>query len=78
MALLVIFGVDNSSPFHTDNLKHDFSVLDEGPIGEINGNVGTEEKKFSITFNKANTKFYQQIGKAGLWTDGLDAWTLDA
>ena len=30
--IVVIFGVDNSSPSHTDNLKNDFLILGEEDI----------------------------------------------
>ena len=51
------FGVDNSSSSHIGNPKLNFLVLGEGPTGGINGSVGAAEKRFSINFTKANTKF---------------------
>ena len=45
---VVIFGVDDSSSFHTDNQKNDFLILGEGD---------TTEKKFSINLSKTKTKF---------------------
>ena len=33
----IIFGVNNSSSSHTDNLKNDFLVLREGTTDDING-----------------------------------------
>ena len=51
---VVIFGVDNSSSSHADNRKNNFFVLDEGPTY---GRFGSPEKKFSINFTKANSKF---------------------
>ena len=53
----VIFCVDNSSSSHADNRKNDFLLLREGDIFCINGSFGVPEKKFSINFSKANTKF---------------------
>ena len=53
----VIFGVDNSSSSHDDNRKNNFLVLGEGPTYGINGTSGSPEKKFSINFSRANTKF---------------------
>ena len=53
----MIFGVDNSSSSHSDNRKNNFLKLDEGPNYGINGSFGAPEKKFSINFIKANTKF---------------------
>ena len=32
-------------------------VLGEGPTYAINGSSGSPEKKFNISFSKANTKF---------------------
>ena len=32
-------------------------MLGEGPTDDINGSIGTAEKKLSINFSKANTKF---------------------
>ena len=41
---IIIFGVDSSSS-HTDNLKNDFLILDEGPTFGINGSFGGSQKK---------------------------------
>ena len=54
---VLIFAVDNSSSSHTDNLQNNFLILGEGDIFGINGSFGAPEKKFTINFNKANTKF---------------------
>ena len=54
---VIIFGVDNSSSSHTDNHKNNFLVLGEGTTYDINGSFGAAEKKFSINFTKARTKF---------------------
>ena len=54
---VIIFGVDNSSSSHVDNLKNDFLILGLGPTYGINGSFGSPEKKFSINFTKTNTKF---------------------
>ena len=40
-----------------NNFKNNFLVLDEGLTLGINGRFGSLEKKFSINFSKANTKF---------------------
>ena len=53
----IIFGVDNSSSSHSDNCKNNFLILGEGPTYCINGIFGSPEKKFSMNFIKANTKF---------------------
>ena len=54
---IIIFGVGNSSSSHTDTCKNNFLVLGGGPTDDINDNIGAEEKKFSIKFSKAMTKF---------------------
>ena len=55
--LEIIFSVDNSSLSLDDNLKNDFLVLDERDLFGINGSFGAPEKKSSINFKEANTKF---------------------
>ena len=55
--VIIIFSVDSSSLSHADNYKNNFLVLGEGPSFGINGRFGSPEKKFSINFSKANTKF---------------------
>ena len=50
---VIIFGVDNSLSYHSDNHKKIFL----GPTFGINGSFGSPEKEFSIYFSKANTKF---------------------
>ena len=54
---VITFGVDNSSSFHFDNRKKKILVLGESSTFELNGSFGSPEKKFSINFTKANTKF---------------------
>ena len=54
---VIIFGVDNSSSSHVDNCKNNFLILGEGPTYGINGSFGSPEKKLSINFTEANTKF---------------------
>ena len=53
----IIFGVYNILSFHADNFKNKFLMLGEGPTFGISGNFGSPEKKFSINFSKASTKF---------------------
>ena len=36
---VVIFGVDDRSPFHTENRKNNFLILGEGPTQGINDNI---------------------------------------
>ena len=47
---VIMYGVDNSSSFHTDNLQNDFLILGERSFG-------APEKKFSINFTKSKIKF---------------------
>ena len=42
---LIIFGVDNSSSFHSDTHRNNFLVLGEGPTSRINRKFGSAEKK---------------------------------
>ena len=58
---VTIFGVDNSSSSHADNCKNIFLVLGEEPTDGIIDSIGTAEKKFSINFTKAKTKFYLSL-----------------
>ena len=52
----VFFVVDNSSSSHVDNCKNNFLVLGEGPTDDINGTIGTAEKKIGINFIKKKEK----------------------
>ena len=54
---VIIFGVDNSLSSHADNLKNNFLILDEGDTFGTNGSFGAPEKKLSISFSKASTRF---------------------
>ena len=56
---VVIYGVDNSLSSHTDNGKSNFLMLGEVPTDDMNGSVGTAEKKFSINFRKE--KFFLSL-----------------
>ena len=49
----------SSSP-HIYNPKKNL-LLSKGPTEGINGSVGAADKKFSINFKKANTKFFLKI-----------------
>ena len=42
---------------HFDNRRNNFLVQGEGSTFGINGSFGSPEKKFSINFSKASTKF---------------------
>ena len=54
---VVIFGADNSSSTHAENRINNFLLLGERSIYDVNERFGAPEKKFSINFNKAKTKF---------------------
>ena len=41
---ILMFGVDNSSSSHTDNLKNNFLVLGKGPTKGIYDSTGALEK----------------------------------
>ena len=58
---VVIFAVDNSSGSHSDNRKNNFFILGEVIICGINGRFGLPEKRFSINFTKASTKFWLSL-----------------
>ena len=53
----IIFVVDNSSSSYVDNLKNNILILGKVPNFRINGRFSSAEKKFSINFTKANTKY---------------------
>ena len=55
---MVIFGIDNISLSHADNCKSKFLVFAEGDTSGINWTFGAWEKKFSINFSEAKTKFF--------------------
>ena len=42
---VIIFGVDDSSSSHTNNLKNNFSILGEGDTFGVNGSFSAPEKK---------------------------------
>ena len=48
---IVIFGVNDSSS------SHSVKVLGEGPTSGINSSFSSPQRKFSINFTDANTKF---------------------
>ena len=53
---VIISGVDDSLSSHSDNCKNNFVTV-EGLTFGVNGKFGSPEKKNSINFTKANTKF---------------------
>ena len=79
----IIFGVDNSSSSHTDNLKNNFLILGEGgDTFGINGSFGAPENKFSINFSKPNTKFclslHYDADNSYLFVDGNEIFKFKA
>ena len=58
---IIICGVDNSPSSHADNLINNFLILGEGDSFGINGSFDAPEKKLSINFSKANTKFWLSL-----------------
>ena len=54
---VVIFVVDNSSSFYTDNRKNNFLVLGERPTDDINNSTGAAEKKLRLTLLKQIQNF---------------------
>ena len=55
--MLITFYADRSRLSHADNSRNNILALGKGPTNDINDSVGATEKKFSIDFGKANTKF---------------------
>ena len=53
---VIIFGVDMSSPPHTDDKKKDILILRKDPT-QGSKHTLTAEKLYSINFTKKNTKF---------------------
>ena len=54
---ITIFGIDNSSLSHTDNLKNDFLILGERDSFGIKRSFGAPGKKINMNFSKSKTKF---------------------
>ena len=54
---VIIFGVDNKSSSHTNNLKNDFLILVEGPTFGINGSFGASEKNLTLILVKQRQNF---------------------
>ena len=49
---IIIFGVNNSSLFHSDNCKNNFLILDEGLTFEINGSFDHQRKSLILILEK--------------------------
>ena len=54
--VIMIYGVDNSSSSHTDNLKDDFQILDEVDTLSLKWKLWYTKKKKN-NFSKANITF---------------------
>ena len=46
---VAIFGVDNSSSYHSDNLKNNFLELGDGDTSGIHENFGAPEKSLVLS-----------------------------
>ena len=57
LEIAVIFSVDNSLSFHTDNRKNNFWVSGEKPTDLINHNTGAAEKKIVLNLVSQRQKF---------------------
>ena len=55
--IIISLSINNSLSCHSDNRKNNFLILGESRTYGINESFGSLEKKFSINFTKANTKF---------------------
>ena len=55
--IVLIFGFDNSSSYHTDDRKNNLLILGEWNTFGLNGSFGAPEKKFSINFCKEKANF---------------------
>ena len=76
---LIIFGVDNSSSSHTNNLKNNFLISCERDTFSINGSFGAPEKKFSINFSKANINFlYYNADNSYMFVNGKQIFKFKA
>ena len=49
---VIIFGVDNGSWSHSNNLKNNFSIFGEGPTFGINKNFVASKKKLMLILVK--------------------------
>ena len=58
---VAILGTENILSSHADNSKNYCLMLGESPTCGINGSFGSPDKKFSIKFSKANTKFFLSL-----------------
>lgn len=56
---VAIFGVDKTLSSHTDNQRNNFLLIGEVPTDGVNDSTDAAEKRFSIIFSKAKTKFCQ-------------------
>ena len=54
---VIIFGSDNSSLSHADNLKNNFLLLGEGDTFRINGSFGAPEKSLVLILVKQTQLF---------------------
>ena len=57
----IFFCIDNSLLSHAGNRKNNFFLLGDGPTFGINGRFSSSQKKISINFSKASTKFCMSL-----------------
>ena len=76
---ILSFGADNSTSPHVIIAKTTFLVLSEGPVGEINGSIGTLEKSLVKALSMAKTKFYSSLNyngvKSYLFFNGIEIFS---
>ena len=79
---VITFDVENGSSSHADNRKNNFLVLCECPTIGLNGKLGSPEKKFSINFSKASTKyclsFHYNDGNSYILVNGKEIFNFKA
>ena len=54
---VIIFGVDNSSPSHSENRKNNLLILGNGPTFGINGNLVHQRKNLVLILLKQILNF---------------------
>ena len=79
---VIIFGVDNSSSSHTNNLQNNFLILGEGDTLILILVLLYQKKKFSINFSKENATFclslHYNADKSYLFVNGREIFKFKA
>lgn len=55
---VMLFGVNNTSSFHSEKRDKDILILVEGPTDALDDTKLTEKAGYSIIFRKQQKKFY--------------------